>query len=69
MTDLPVDLNRAQAAEYKGVSERTIDRWIRRGILPARRVGTNRIRIRRADLDAVDQPINLDSVRPDGVVA
>lgn len=42
----------ADAAEYVGVTTKTIRRWISSGHLPASRLGPKLIRIRRADLDA-----------------
>lgn len=47
-----------EAAEYLGVSERTIRNYIARGDLPGHRVkGSRLVRIRRADLDALLRPI------------
>lgn len=51
------DLNRPDAAAYRGVSVSTIDRLIRSGELPARRIGKRAVRIRRADLDALGTPL------------
>ncbi len=51
-------VNQAQAAEYIGVTERTIRAYIARGTLPARRIkGSRLIRISTADLDAMLRPI------------
>lgn len=51
-------LSQVQAAEYIGVTDRTIRNYIARGILPAARVrGSRAIRINRADLDALMTPI------------
>ena len=47
-----------QAAEYLGVTDRTVRNYIRRGILPASRVrGGRTIRIDVADLDALMRPV------------
>lgn len=51
-------LTQAEAAEYLGVTDRTIRNYIARGTLKAARVkGSRLIRIRRSDLDALMQPI------------
>ncbi len=42
-----------EAAEYLGVSERTIRNWIATGILPAYRYGPRVVRIDPGDLDAL----------------
>lgn len=57
MSNQAVDLSPAEAAEYMGVHDATIRRWISKGILPAERVGPRLIRIKRTDLDALSQPI------------
>lgn len=57
MSTESVDLSPAEAAEYMGVHDATIRRWIKQEILPAERVGPRLIRIKRADLDALSQPI------------
>lgn len=47
-----------EAAEYLGVTDRTIRAYIARGDLPAHRVrGSRLIRIDEADLDALLRPI------------
>ena len=51
---------RAGAAEYGGCTERTIDRLIQSGELPAYRFGSKSIRIKRADLDKLFVPIAAD---------
>lgn len=57
----PVDLfSPAEAAAYKGVNESTIRRWIYKGLLPAERVGPRLLRIKRADLDAMNQPVHVE---------
>lgn len=56
----PVDLSPAEAAAYKGVNESTIRRWIYKGLLPAQRVGPRLLRIKRADLDAMNQPVRVE---------
>ena len=45
------------AADYLGVSTRTLRRYIVTGKLPAYRVGPTLIRIDRADLDKLARPI------------
>jgi len=45
------DFTIAQAARHKGVSQKTIRRWIASGILPAYRVGPRVVRIKADDLD------------------
>ena len=45
------------AAEYLGVTTKTIRRRIEDGSLPAYRMGVRLIRINRADLDNLVQPI------------
>lgn len=47
-----------EAAEYLGVTDRTVRNYVARGLLPAHRVtGSRLIRIDRADLDALLRPI------------
>lgn len=47
-----------QAAEYLGVTDRTIRNYIARGDLPAARIrGSRQVRIDQTDLDALLQPI------------
>jgi excisionase family DNA binding protein len=50
-------LTLAEAAEYAAVSERSIRRYIASGRLIAYRAGPRLIRIDRAELDAMLQPI------------
>lgn len=50
-------LSIAEAAEYFGVTTRTIHRYIKDGRLPASRLGPRFIRIKVADLDALLSPI------------
>lgn len=52
------ELSPAESAEYMGVNESTIRRWIRKGLLPAERVGPRLLRIKRSDLDALKQPVS-----------
>lgn len=48
----------AQAADYMSLSPKSIRRLIARGTLPASRIkGTTAVRIRRADLDRLAQPV------------
>lgn len=54
MTDSTIILGRAEIAYRLGKSERTISRWIRRGILPAKHngpFGNSLLQIRVADLE------------------
>lgn len=51
-------LNQSQAAEYLGVTERTIRAYIARGTLPASRIrGSRLVRIKQSNLDALLRPI------------
>jgi excisionase family DNA binding protein len=51
-------LSQGEAAEYLGVTTRTIRRYISVGLLPASRIrGSRLIRIDRADVDALLRPI------------
>jgi excisionase family DNA binding protein len=51
-------LSQSEAAEYLGVTDRTVRAYIARGALPASRVrGSRLIRIRQSDLDALLRPI------------
>lgn len=45
-------LSQQEAAEYLGVTDRTIRNLIRRGDLPARRLGTRAVRIDVRDLES-----------------
>lgn len=51
-------LSQREAAEYLGVTDRSIREYIARGVLPARRIKSGRnIRIDVADLDKLLEPI------------
>jgi len=51
-------VSQAEAAEYLGVTDRSVRNYIRRGVLPASRVrGGRTIRIDVADLDALLRPV------------
>lgn len=53
----PEHLAPREAAAHLGVTERTIRRLIESGDLPAYRVGSKIIRIKRTDIDALLRPI------------
>lgn len=46
-----------ECAEYMGVSEASVRRWIRDGKLPALRIGGKLIRVRVSDLEALCVPV------------
>ncbi len=50
-------LTLAEAAEWYGVSERTLRRRIADGSLPAYRVGPRSIRVKAVDVEALAEPI------------
>lgn len=50
-TSPPRYLSKREAAAIAGVSESTVKRWVRRGWLPARRLGPRLTRIDARDLD------------------
>lgn len=51
-------LSQPEAADYLGVTDRTVRNYIARGTLPARRIkGSRLIRISTADLDALLRPV------------
>ena len=51
-------ISQAEAAQYLGVTDRTIRNYIARGDLPGHRLrGSRLVRIDRADLDALLRPI------------
>lgn len=54
--DRPELLTIQQAADYLGLSRRTIELWMRNGKLPAVRLGPRTRRIRADDLAALIQP-------------
>lgn len=59
MNEQGVYLSVREAADFISVSQRTIRRYIDRDILRAYRVaGSNTIRIKRDDLEALLKPIN-----------
>ncbi len=60
-TDL---LTKAEAAKLLKVSPVTISRWLKQGRLPAYRLGPRAIRIRRADLDALLDPVVAEEEIP-----
>lgn len=50
-------ISQAEAAEYLGVTDRTIRLYIAQGQLPAYRINRRLIRISQADLDNMLRPI------------
>ena len=58
---LPPRLGVPEAADYCGVDESTIRRWIARGQLRANRIGPRLIKIDRAELDKLIEPIGGES--------
>ena len=50
-------LTSKQAAQYLGVSIRTIQHWVRVDRLKAYRIGSHKLRFRTEDLDAMVQPV------------
>jgi excisionase family DNA binding protein len=50
-------LSTSQTAKLLNVSKRTVLRWIARGYLPARRLVSGRLRIRRADAEGMLVPL------------
>ena len=54
---LPRDLSIQEAAHARGVTTKTVRRWIAQGLVPAYRVGPKLIRIRPDDLENLDRRI------------
>lgn len=50
-------IDQRQAAEYLGITDRTLRRMIAAGDLPAYRLGPRLLRIDVADLDALMRPV------------
>lgn len=50
---MPTYLSLADAAEWAGVCERTMRRYIAEGRIPAYRLGKRRVRVKADDLDAL----------------
>lgn len=50
-------ISQAQAAEYLGVTERTIRNYVSRGMLRGYRVGGRLVRIDQADVEQLLRPI------------
>lgn len=50
-------VDQRQAAEYLGITDRTLRRMIAAGDLPAYRLGKKMLRVDMADLDALLRPI------------
>lgn len=58
IANLPAWLSQEDAAEYAGVTVRTVRRYIAEGKLPASRLAGHRLlRIRVADIDALFEPV------------
>ena len=53
-----VSVSLAEAAERKGVSVKTVRRWIADGRLPAERLGPRLIRMKVADVDAIGEEVD-----------
>lgn len=59
----------AEIAEILKLNQQTVRNWIDQGSLPALRVGTRRVRVRRSDLDAYleraanDRPVDATSAQ------
>lgn len=53
-----VSVSLAEGAARKGVSVKTVRRWITEGRLPAERLGPRLIRIKVTDLDAVGEEVD-----------
>ena len=51
------DLSITELAELKGVSTKTVRRWIAAGTVDAYRVGSRLIRVRAESLERLEQPI------------
>ena len=51
-------LSQGEAADYLGVTTRSIRNLISRGDLPARRLGSRMVRIDRADLERALRPVS-----------
>lgn len=60
-TEPQADLTRADVAGIKKVSQRTVDRWVAAGILPAYRVGPRLIRFRAEDVANIGRKIKAAS--------
>jgi excisionase family DNA binding protein len=56
MIDLDDTVTAPECARLLGVHLTTVYRWVRTGVMPARRVGLRRLVIRRADLAAMIGP-------------
>ena len=57
-------MNQAEAAEYLGVTDRTIRAYIARADLPARRIkGSRLVRVAKDDLDRLLEPISPEADR------
>lgn len=53
----PAWLPQAEAADYLGVTDRTLRRYVASGQLPAYRLGSRLLRFRQSDLDALLRPV------------
>ena len=52
------DLSKRETAQELGVSEKTVERWIAEGRLEAYRIGPRLVRVKRASLQSLQQPIH-----------
>ena len=60
-------VRRPSAADYCGVSERTISDWQKRRIISFIKIGRKCVMFKRADLDVALDRFKIKAVRPGGV--
>lgn len=63
----PYRLTKAQAAQYLGISEKTLDRRVHAGDIPAYREGARQVMFKRSDLETYAD--NTPPWEPQGVSA
>lgn len=51
----------SEACKHSGVSQSTLYRWLKRGMLSKYKVGVNSLRIKREELDSLLVPKRVDS--------